>query len=187
MNDFHFNERKATQLASAFIQLSGGRLNYMKLIKLMYIADREALLCWERPISGDAYFALKHGPILSNVYTMISDGQAPSESNFWFDYIKRDGKYEVSLFKPCPPDDLSQAEEEIIHAAFDKYGHFDKWKLVDHLHNVLPEWNDPGASSFPISIGDILRAEGFSNKASSQVEAELESLCKAKSVFGAID
>ena len=50
-----FNEKKATQAAARFLRLCKGCMNYMKLIKLLYIADREALLRWGRPITTDAY------------------------------------------------------------------------------------------------------------------------------------
>jgi uncharacterized phage-associated protein len=171
-----FNERKATQLAAAFIERSGGSLNHMKLIKLMYLADRTALLSWERPITGDDYFSLKHGPILSTTLSMISDEHNPSSENFWFDYIKKQGDYEVSLVKPCPPTDLSVAEVAVIDEVFSQYGHYDKWDLVKHLHEVLPEWNDPGPSSFPIYIRDILEGEGRSSQEIARVESDLDSL-----------
>ncbi|MGD0651719.1 MAG: hypothetical protein ABSA97_11370 [Verrucomicrobiia bacterium] len=41
-----FDEAKSTQMAGALLQLAGKRMNYMKLIKLMYIIDREALKRW---------------------------------------------------------------------------------------------------------------------------------------------
>jgi uncharacterized phage-associated protein len=179
-----FNERKATQLASAFIALSGGSLNHMKLIKLMYLADREALLRWDRAITGDAYFSLKHGPILSTTLSMISDGQNPTDEKFWFEYIAKSGDYEVVLAQPCPPYDLSQAEEELIHEVFAEYGHYDKWELVDHLHRILPEWQNPGNSAFPIYIEDILKAGGRDEWEVSQIESEIQNINLAKSLFG---
>lgn len=184
MSRFSFSEKKTTQLAAALIERSGGSLNHMKLIKLMYMADRAALLRWERPITGDDYFSLRHGPILSATLTMISDGQDPSCERFWSEYIEKSGSYEVSLLKPCPPNDLSQAEENVIGEIFDKYGHYDKWELVKHLHEVLPEWKNPGNSSFPIDIESILKYEGWSEQEISDMDAELESVNAAKDLFG---
>ena len=37
-----FDEAKATQAAAFFLQLRGGQMHYIKLIKLLYLADREA-------------------------------------------------------------------------------------------------------------------------------------------------
>jgi hypothetical protein len=38
------NEKKATQAAARFLAASSKRMHYLKLLKLMYLADREALL-----------------------------------------------------------------------------------------------------------------------------------------------
>ena len=38
-----FNQPKATQAAARRLKSRGGRMSYMKLIKLLYLADREAL------------------------------------------------------------------------------------------------------------------------------------------------
>ena len=44
-----FNERKATQAAAHFLKLAGGKMDYRKLMLLLYLADRKALLTWGRP------------------------------------------------------------------------------------------------------------------------------------------
>jgi uncharacterized phage-associated protein len=179
-----FNEKKTTQLAAAFIERSGGTLNYMKLIKLMYMADRAALISWERSITGDAYLAMKHGPVLGNTYSMIADGQSPSENGFWFDYIARNGNYDVSLAKPCPPSNLSDVEKKVVDEVFEEYGHYEKWQLVDLLHEILPEWRDPGGSVFPIYVRDILQGAGSSAEQAAKVEADLAHLQEAKVLLG---
>src|ERR1022692_1541243 len=42
-------------------------MNYMLLIKLLYLLDRRALSLWGRPVTGDDYFSMKYGPVLSEV------------------------------------------------------------------------------------------------------------------------
>jgi len=42
-------------------------MKYLGLLKLLYLADRDALKEIERPITGDRYFSLKNGPVLSRV------------------------------------------------------------------------------------------------------------------------
>lgn len=46
-----FNEAKSAQLAAVILQMRGGTMHYMKLIKLMYLVDREALISWGRPLT----------------------------------------------------------------------------------------------------------------------------------------
>ena len=66
-----FNEAKATEAAARLIELRGGKMSYRKLIKLLYLADREALLRWGRPVTTDRYVSIDHRPVVSNVYELI--------------------------------------------------------------------------------------------------------------------
>lgn len=42
-----------------------GHMNYMQLIRLLYLADREAIHRWGCPISTDRYVPMENGPVLS--------------------------------------------------------------------------------------------------------------------------
>lgn len=69
---FNFNERKAVQVAARLLAHNGGEMNYMALMKLLYLVDREALLRFGRPVTGDQVVAMKHGPVLSRVFDLVS-------------------------------------------------------------------------------------------------------------------
>lgn len=177
-----FNERKATQLAAAFINCEGGSINYTKLLKLMYIADRRALLSWERPITGDSYISMKNGPVLSTTYDLIKADR--STESLWFRCISEREGYSVSLREPCLPENLSRAEEKLIAEVYKEYGNFDQWQLIDIVHD-LPEWEDPGSGSpTPISIRNIFQSKGISDDEISDIENELERVKLARTVFG---
>jgi uncharacterized phage-associated protein len=45
---------------------------YIKLIKLLYLADREALLRWGRPITTDRHVSMPKGPVVSQIYDLIT-------------------------------------------------------------------------------------------------------------------
>ena len=78
-----FNERKATQAAAFLLKIRGGRMSYLKLIKLLYLADRAALARWGRPITTDRHVSMNHGPVLSRVLDLVNDGDAPGEEVVW--------------------------------------------------------------------------------------------------------
>jgi uncharacterized phage-associated protein len=149
-----FDEQKITEAATLLLELRGGCMHYIKLLKLLYIADRQALSEWGVPISNDNYVSMDNGPILSQTYNLIKDG-----GRFWSEYISAPFRdYEVELSKPIPKKKkLSPAEEEMLRNVFKEYGHKNRWKIVDFMH-TLPEWKNPGGSSIPISIEDILQA-----------------------------
>jgi len=77
-----FREDKTTQMAAQFLKLSGGKLEYIHLLKLMYIADKEMVIRWGMPITYDTWAALPFGPILSETYNLTK--KQPREKNgYW--------------------------------------------------------------------------------------------------------
>jgi uncharacterized phage-associated protein len=171
-----FDERKATQAAAQFLRLGNGRMNYMKLIKLLYIADREALLRWGRPITTDVYFSMKHGPVLGRVLDLITEGPDPLVGEtFWTRHISEPEHYEVALKAEPSDDQLSEAEEELILEAFLKFGKLNQWQLVDVLHG-FPEWRDPEGGAIPLEYADILRAGNRTPQEIQAIESELEAV-----------
>ena len=97
---FKFSEIKATQAAAFLLKANGGKMNYMKLIKLLYLADREALSRWERPITGDSYVSMDNGPVLSKVLDKINSGKNPAgEKSYWHDYISSPENYNIKLLE----------------------------------------------------------------------------------------
>jgi uncharacterized phage-associated protein len=167
-----FNEAKATQATACLLEHENRRMNYVKLIKLLYIADREALFRWGRPITTDCYFSMDKGPVLSRVFDLITEGREPGIDTPWFEFISAPSNFEVSLLKDCPKDELSQAEEALIAEIHKQYGHMNQWQLVRMVHK-FDEWRDPQGSSIPINYGDILRA---GNKNEDEIRAIREEL-----------
>ena len=154
-------------------------MSYLKLIKLLYLLDREALLRWGRPVSQDRYVSMDNGPVLSRTYDLIVEGT--EQSSFWCQHISIPERYEVYLLKPAPSDELSEAEEELIDEIFQKYGRLSRWDLVRLTHK-LPEWRDPEGSSVPFDLEDILKAAGKSEQQIQSIEDELESLATVESL-----
>jgi uncharacterized phage-associated protein len=156
---FTFNERKAVQAAARFISRGGGEMNYLALMKLLYLADREALLRYGRPITGDKVVAMKHGPVLSRVYNLVSHKKQELPASQWHKFIARPDSYVYTVRFSGVPDisELSQAEVALIDEIFARFQGWDEWSLVAYTH-TLPEWHDPKNTSVPIPFEDILKA-----------------------------
>jgi uncharacterized phage-associated protein len=164
-----YREDKATQAAARLLHLAGGSLNHMKLIKLLYLADRRALLQYGRPITFDWYVSMPHGPVLSFTLDRINDSPSPRETSYWHRFISERRENEVALLGDVPPrDQLSPAEEQLLDAVWQEFGKMNQWDLRDYSH-TLPEWRDPKGSSLPIEIRDILLGEGFSEEEAREV------------------
>jgi uncharacterized phage-associated protein len=179
-----FDEAKATQAAALFLALRGSPMSYMKLLKLLYMADRTALLRWGRPITMDRFVSMKHGPVLSTVYSLLVD--EPAQGSIWSEFISAPENYEVKLLKQDAPNDrLSAAEESLIRETFQSYGGYERWALVDYLHKVLPEWKNPGDTSVPITLRDILGIEYQNEAEVAEIEDELYSFSNADALLQA--
>jgi uncharacterized phage-associated protein len=170
-----FREDKATQAAALLLGWAGGSMNYMKLIKLLYLADRTALIRWGRPITFARAVSMKHGPVLSEVLDLINEGNPPGQTLLWNGVVTTPSNYEVRLKQDCPADDLSDAEEAVLAEVFAGYGGLDPWTLVDELHRTLPEWI-PTSGAVPIQYRDVLLKEGWTEAEIAEVESELENL-----------
>jgi hypothetical protein len=152
-----FDEPKVTQAASRLLKLHGGTMNYMALIKLLYLIDREALLNWGRPVTTDRYVSMDRGPVLSNTLNLINEKGDPSSGSYWREHISAPQEYSVTLLQDPGDDELSPAEEKVIEKIYSEHKDKDQWELVCWVHQ-LPEWQDPEGSAIPISYRDILKA-----------------------------
>ena len=156
-----FREIKTTQAAARLLARAGGRLPYMSLIKLLYLADRQALVTLGKPVTWDLPVSMPHGPVLSRTLDLITDEPEPGHASYWHGHISRPDNYEVHLIEPPLGDQLSPAEEAVLDDVFHRFGHMNRWQLRDFTH-TLPEWTDPHDSSVPISIRDIILHQGVS-------------------------
>ena len=182
-----FNEKKATQAAALFLKLAGSRLNFMVLIKFLYLADREALSRWARPVINDEYFSMKFGPVLSHVHDLITEMPAPDEESVWSRHISAPSNYEVCLKADPGADELSDAEEELISTIYEQYKDFKDrpFEFVKHLHKILPEWEPIAEGRSPIPIRAILLAARKSVEEINQIEDDLKHVDFVHSLFGA--
>jgi hypothetical protein len=178
-------EKRATQAAASFLKLTpNSRLNYMTLLKYLYLADREALLRWGRPITFDEFFEMKLGPVLSKVDDLMSNMTRTQENSFWVKYISPPSNWCVSLLNDPGIDELSQAEMELIEETFALYRSYeDPFEFADFLHKILPELKGVSHGRLPISIGDILRAERRPPEQIELMEREIESVNRVHTLF----
>ncbi len=182
MIEFKFNEIKTTQAASLFLKKNDGKMNYMKLIKLLYLVDREALKLWERPLTGDTYYSMGHGPVLSNVLDKINN-EDPDDSSYWYKHITAPSNYNVELKEDLSIlDELSKREIELIDEFDKKYKDYNQFDMVRICHE-LPEWENVGNTSKPIGIKTILRKVNKSKEEIKAIEEELLDLNYVKEIL----
>jgi uncharacterized phage-associated protein len=178
-----FSEEKATQVAARLLQLRGGRMSHLKLVKLLYLAERESLTRFGAPLTYDRCVSMPHGPVPSATLDRINEHEI-YQGGYWDTHITPKHEYEVSLRDrdAIPNDLLSPAEEALIDEIFARYGHLGRWELVKFTH-TLPEWTDPQGSSLPISPADILLAEGYTEEDIAEMRSNWDEVGYAASLF----
>lgn len=149
-------------------------MSSLKLMKLLYIADRKALVELGRPITFDRFVSMEHGPVLSRTLDVM---KRKVRADYWSQYISPPDDHELHLLTTEPPrEKLSRAEETILDSVFQEYGHYDKYHLRDLTH-TFPEWQEPGDSSQDISLHNLLTGQGLTDdKASVIAERRRSSL-----------
>jgi uncharacterized phage-associated protein len=157
-----FKERKAAQLAAALLDKAGGRLNVLKLTKLLYLVEREAMKRHGFQVSDDQMVAMPKGPVLSQTLD-LTNGFV--ESTAWEDLIEDREGHVVKLKNTMVRQDfsaLNDATIEIVSAVWAEFGHMSQWDLVKFTHDQCSEWEDPNGSSLQIPPKRVFMATGKS-------------------------
>lgn len=147
----YFNDEKVAQMSAYFLMKRGGRMSHLKLMKLLYLADRESMDQIDEPITADVPVSMKNGPVLSQTYDLMK-GETPSAA--WQKWVADIQDHEVTLRAEISDredlDELSDFDIEILEKVWAEHGHKTRWNLVDFTHERCAEWRDPGYSSVPI-------------------------------------
>ena len=171
-----FDLQKTVQAAAVLIRQHAGRTSRLRLLKLLYIADREQLGSVGRSITGDHPHALKNGPVLTRTYDCIKgvDALAPT----WLSHIANVGIDVVVASEPGQGR-LSRAEVEKLQEVASRYAEVDDWALSDQTH-AFAEWADTypgGNTSLPIPTARLLAAVGvadLADKLAAEADAEAD-------------
>ena len=153
----HFDSQKATQAAAVIMRHLGKRVTHLRLLKLLYIADRTAIKDRGHPIIGGRIVAMKNGPLHSPVYDLVK-GSHPGEP-FWSRFITTEGRHGLILSDEPEIDLLSEYEIDILNKTTAIHDQFDDFELADLTHE-FPEWikHHSAGTSTPIPMESIIDA-----------------------------
>lgn len=109
-----------------------------KVMKLMYFADRDHLVKYGFPITGDTYIKLPYGPVPS-----FSNYVARDENDDFKGLVSREGNY-LSINQHPDLDDLSNSEIKCINESIETYAAFSFDDLTKISHSSAynsSDWN----------------------------------------------
>ena len=159
-----FSPERTAQLCAAFAHREGGSINVLKLVKLVYLCDRESMDRYGAPITYDQYVSMDHGPVPSTTLDLINGYPNPE----WSTWMKERDGHRVTLRKRAfaieDLDELSPADLSVVDDTWEAFGSMDEWDLSRHTHEHCTEWQYPGGTSLPISERDIFHALGWGQR-----------------------
>ena len=157
---FRFDLAKGVQCAGVVLR-DYGPMERLRLLKILYVANRRKLAETGIPLLGGRLSALDHGPLHSEVYDAIKGHGDDAAWNAAFENVgqrvrQRDG---VAV----PRDRLSPYEVDLLNEVRDWAEGFSVWDLSDYTHEFA-EWQanrPPAKSSRPIHVEELLEAVGM--------------------------
>lgn len=156
---YQFSAEGALQASAYLLLRLGGNVDKIKLMKLLYLADRDHFLKHGRPITGDMQYALPHGPVPSCTLNLLS-GQDAEQNDFVFRHIETTDRTFRLICDPgaaC----LGESDRRILDSVLEKYGAMHTGAIRRFTH-ALPEFVECEieGSSAPIPYEVILKHHG---------------------------
>ncbi len=149
---FPYDRRKGVQTVLWLLNKHGDKLNKMQLIKLIFLAEQYHLFHYGRPIVGGHYFAMKLGPVCSELLDDID--QSASQGIFPFS-LKG---YEVVTNTAANEDFLSESDIATLMAINREYGDMDKYRLSSVTHKLRAysnNWPEGSEGRNPLPYEDF--------------------------------
>jgi uncharacterized phage-associated protein len=144
---------KAVQAVGVLLRREGKRAGRLRLLKLLYIADREALKQTGVPILGSKIVAMQHGPLHSEILDLINGNHI--QEALWSRHFRNVGR-DVLLDEEPETGKLSRYEIELLIRVADERLDLEDYDLAVETHG-FKEWvevyHDPTEkTSRPIPI-----------------------------------
>lgn len=175
-----FRSRKAAQICTYYAGQSGGTIEKLKLIKLVYLAERQHLYSYHHPMLFDEFYSLPHGPVCSSTLNGIS---GVIHEGLWDEYIARNGNIVVAVksLGRNDLDEVSDAEMEVVDQIWHEFSDMSASQIRNFTHENCPEYTETNRARVPISYLDIFEALGEENAAT--ISDEISELVKLEGIL----
>lgn len=163
-----FNELKSADVVAYLLLKEGGKMDYEKLMRLLYLSERECAKK-EGEFICNAYLVLTEaGPILSEVADFI-EGETISEFRYGWNYKINKLKGDTVSVKRYITEDhlgkLSNYFTDIIDDVYEEFGGMSEGRLLKHINDTCPECseflNESKRFDEPINLNILLKDLGY--------------------------
>ena len=151
-----------------------GDIGYFRLMKTIFCADRQNLMKWGDQVTSLEYFARKHGPVPSAIYSellSIYHGNASTYS----DIVSVKGNFLVHANRQPNLDYLSETDKESIDKAIAELDGKNRNQIEDYLHEKVYKQVFAKKSQH-YSLEDIAKSGGASKKVIENIKEQVKLL-----------
>lgn len=137
-----FTYKKATQVLNFFcLKSKSKKLDKLKALKLVYLADRFHYRKYGRFITNDKYYAMEYGPVASNTKDIasLSDYLDESEKKYASEYLSLENDKSIKSLNEIDNSILSDSDKDALEYIWNKFGNKSNFDLVNITHKY-PEW-----------------------------------------------
>lgn len=154
---------KLIQVVGYMLKKNNGKMNYTKLIKLLYLADRQSIDETDVSITGDTYYSMDDGPVLSTLYDLIKGNAKKEYQQIWdtyFSTVRKNEGFLLAKIIDISDDKIPLYAFDILDSVGTKFKDFRFGQMINYVHNNCPEWKPPNGSSIKIEKATILEKLG---------------------------
>lgn len=170
------NMEKLIQVVAYILNKYNGRLNYTKLIKILYLADRKSFAETGYSITGDSYVSMKDGPVLSGLYSLIKNNYFDKTVQYYWNSKFQTEDYDLlKIVSFVSEGELSDFETTTLDQIDSQFHSSSYSQMIDYVHDSknCPEWKHT-FSSIPLSEEEIMKNIGFSDEDIKVIQEEKE-------------
>jgi hypothetical protein len=171
-----YDPEKAEQVAAFFAIKAKGTISKLRLIKLIYLADRAFAGRYDEPMLYDQLVSMPLGPVNSITLNLLNGDLGCPDIGI---FVQRRERDKIELVKgDLSVDDLrrlSDAEIETLEQVWQEHQRKSMTALLKFVH-ALPEWENPHGSSIEIPYRKFFSVLGkrHSDELESDIQAKRE-------------
>jgi hypothetical protein len=179
-----FDIRKTIAAVAFLMENEGGQLDMFLGLKMLYLADKDALIRWGKTITGDSFVSMPKGPVLSEVYNLFKGVAPAADQKEWDAFFSERVNHSIHMLQPANKGLLSEREMQVLEEARKQINKFAPWEVARWLHDTCPEWEDPHGSSIPIDPNLILRIAGRTEEEIQTIEESSLTFNQTRTLLG---
>ena len=145
-----------------------------QVFKILYFADQKSLAGYGRPISGDYYVAMRHGPVPSTMYDMLKSARGDdnfTKNDFFLEHVEVLGNHYIKPKISPDMDSLSETDLECLDDSIKENYRKNFSELQDKSHGSAWAKSDENDKMRP---EDIAEEGGADKEMIEYIKANLE-------------